>query len=181
VKGADKELQAMQAVFAALSDLEKDGQIRVLSWVRERLNVGAPAERRVETIQHAGPISNSAPAGALGPAKQFMALRRPASGTERVAALAYYLTHARGLGEFGTKELSDLNKEAAQPAFSNISVFARDAARVQYLAPAGRGKKQITARGEALVEALPNREQVAEVLKKLPAAGRSASGRKKKD
>src|SRR5439155_22512377 len=107
-----------------------------------------------------------------GPPKQFVAQKRPTTDTERVAVLAYYLTHTRGTTEFKTKDISALNKEAAQRAFSNTAFAVSNAAQSGYLAPASKGAKQITTRGEAVVEALPDRTRVQGALEKNPIGGR---------
>jgi hypothetical protein len=96
--------------------------------------------------------------------KAFMVARRPTTDIERVTCLAYFLTHARNVTAFKTKELTDLNMEAAQPRLSNPSATARNAVGYGFLAPAGGGRKQITPRGEALVKALPDREKVKAAL-----------------
>lgn len=112
-------------------------------------------------------------------AKQFMASKQPKSDMERITCLAYYLNHNRGTNTFKTVELTHLNTEAAQPRFSNASVTARNAVAQQYLAPAGGGKKQITQRGEALVDALPDRSAVIDALEKNPMHGRKKTSAKK--
>lgn len=104
-----------------------------------------------------GPIDTNTP-------KAFMVARRPTTDMERVTCLAYFLTHARNTTSFKTKELTDLNMEAAQPRLSNPSATARNAVGYGFLAPAGGGRKQITPRGEALVKALPDREKVKAAL-----------------
>ena len=111
--------------------------------------------------------------------KQFMATKRPATDMERVTCLAYFLTHERNTAAFKTKELTELNREAAQPKLSNASATARNAVSDGYLAAAGGGQKQITARGDALVEALPIRDQVKEALEKYPKARRRKPQSKK--
>ncbi len=92
--------------------------------------------------------------------KLFMSQKKPASEIERITCLAYYLTHYRNVQAFKTRDLTKLNTEAAQPGFSNPAVFTRNADNAQYLSKAGQGTKQITTLGEALVEALPDREKV---------------------
>ncbi len=101
-----------------------------------------------------------APAGQAGTPKQFMAQKRPSSEIERITCLAYFLSHHRNTPAFKTRDLTKLNTEAAQPSFSNAAVFARNAVQAEYLSKAGGGSKQITALGEALVDALPDREKV---------------------
>jgi hypothetical protein len=112
-------------------------------------------------------------------AKGFMAQKRPATDMERVTCLAWFLTHEKGIGGFKTKELTELNREAAQPKLSNASATARNAVSEDYLAAAGGGQKQITARGEALVNALPDREKVKAALEAHPKARRRSPRAKK--
>jgi len=96
--------------------------------------------------------------------KAFMTAKRPSTDMERVSCLAYYLTHTKRITTFKTRDLIDLNIAAAQPKMSNASVAARNSVQHEYLSLAGAGKKQITARGEALVEALPDRDKIKKAL-----------------
>lgn len=92
--------------------------------------------------------------------KAFMAEKRPSSEIERMTCLAYYLSRYRNTTAFKTREITKLNTEAAQPNFSNAAVFARNADTAGYLSKAGGGSKQITVLGEAVVDAMPDREKV---------------------
>jgi hypothetical protein len=100
--------------------------------------------------------------------KHFMAEKRPKTDMQRVACLAFYLTHHRNIQFFKTRDLTDLNKEAAQPQMSNPTVAVRNATNQQYLALAGGGSKQITTRGEEMVKALPDHEKVKTALENNP-------------
>jgi len=112
--------------------------------------------------------------------KQFMALKRPISDVERVTCLAYYLTNYRKVGQFKTIDLTKLNVEAAQPRLSNATVAARNAVQQEYLSLAGGAKKQITSRGETVVDALPDRERVKRALDEVPARKRRSQRAVKK-
>jgi hypothetical protein len=115
--------------------------------------------------------------------KVFMAQKKPLSEIERILCLAYYLTYHRDTSSFKTRDLSKLNTEAAQPGFSNATSFARNADAAGYLAKAGAGSKQITALGEAIVNALPDRAKVKIAIEEN-AAGRKRrqkKGSKKKE
>ena len=182
---ADKELQAMQATLRALSELEPSEQTRVLAWVAEKLKIerlpgGGVGGVRDSGALGAGPThappadtsgaSQSAPAATP---KAFLAQKRPTTDVERIACLAYYLTHGRNTPQFKTRDLTKLNKEAAQPNFTNAALTARNATKPSlYLAQAGGGRKQITTRGEALVDALPDRDRVKVALEANPLARR---------
>ncbi len=149
--------------------------------------------RRIMTLAMGGSMSSAEPmfnqsqaestpiTGGASP-KTFMAEKRPATDVERITCLAYYLAHYRSTPYFKTLELTKLNTEAAQPPFSNATVSARNAAQQTYLAAAGGGKKQITARGEALIDALPDREKAKAALDQHPMRKRRnlANGKKSK-
>ncbi|MDQ2969473.1 MAG: hypothetical protein M3R37_14320 [Actinomycetota bacterium] len=127
------------------------------------------------------PGAGSNVSGDLGTPKQFHTTKGPQTDIERVTVHAYYLTHARAVTHFSTKDLSDLNTEAAAPRLSNASYAASNATKKGgFLAPAPGGKKQITARGEALVDALPDRGAVEAALESMPGKPRRSTSRKKK-
>lgn len=108
--------------------------------------------------------------------KQFIAQKKPKTQYERIACLAYYLTNVRSTAQFVTEDITALNTEAAQPPISNASQIVRDTAqKYRYLTGAGDRNKQITVLGEAIVEALPDRDAV-----KAAIAEHRPSGRRKK-
>jgi hypothetical protein len=101
--------------------------------------------------------------------KDFLRDKKPQTDLERLTCLAYYLTHARGTAHFKTEDITALNTEAAGPRFANASATARNAvSQSRFLSHAGTGKKQLTALGEDVVTALPNRDAVAQVVAEAP-------------
>lgn len=112
--------------------------------------------------------------------KQFMLEKRPRTDVERLACLAYYLTHFRNSPQFKTIDLSKLNTEAAQRKFSNAADTARNAVKTQYFVPAPKkGHRQLSAEGEQIIAALPDRETVATIRKRMLPRKVSRSKRKK--
>lgn len=95
--------------------------------------------------------------------KEFLLDKKPQLDVEKIACLAYYLTHYRGQPHFSTQDLSQLNNEAAQKEFSNTSVAIRNAMNGGYLVTASKGLKQLSNNGELLVQILPNKD-VAKVM-----------------
>jgi hypothetical protein len=96
--------------------------------------------------------------------KQFMLQKQPKTDVERIACLAYYLTHYRDTPHFKTLDLSKLNTEAAQIKFSNPAVVVDNATKQAYLVPATKGNKQVSALGEQFVLALPDRDKARDVM-----------------
>ncbi len=90
--------------------------------------------------------------------KDFLWQKQPKTAVERVACLAYYLTHYRETPFFKTLDISRLNTEAAQTKFSNPAMAVNDAYKTKYLVAAEKGNKQLSAMGEQFVRALPDRE-----------------------
>jgi hypothetical protein len=96
--------------------------------------------------------------------KDFLLEKQPRTDVERIACLAFYLTHFRDVPHFKTIDLAKLNTEAAQPKFSNSAYSTTNAANMGYLAPATKGMKQLSAAGEQFVRALPDREAAKEAM-----------------
>lgn len=173
-----KELTAMKAVLDALTGLSLEEQVRVLKWVGSKLKISQHytetdgIDSSPQVPRGSGLSQPGLRESALTP-KAFMVQKKPYTDVERVACLAYYLAHQRAAQQFKTKDITKLNAEAAQPKLSNPTVAVRNATNQnQYLTSAGKGFKQITPRGEALVGALPNREKVKAALEEHALARR---------
>jgi len=102
--------------------------------------------------------------------KEFLLEKDPITDIERITCLAYFLTHYREVKHFKTFDLSKLNTEAAQIKFSKAAKSVNNATTSGFLVQAGKGQKQISARGELYVQALPDHD----------AARASMSNRKKR-
>ena len=99
--------------------------------------------------------------------KEFLLQKKPNTNVERVACLAYYLAHYRGVQQFKTIDINKLNTEAAQTKLSNASQTVIDAVRAGYLADAAKGMKQLSAEGEQYVKVLPDRDAAKEVRPRM--------------
>jgi len=98
--------------------------------------------------------------------KEFILKKDPKTDVERVACLAYYLTHYKSQPHFKTTDITNINTEAAQRKFSNAAKAVDNATTLGYLVPATKGQKQISAPGELFVQKLPDREAAKEIMKK---------------
>lgn len=99
--------------------------------------------------------------------KQFMLDKNPQTDVERVACLAFYLTHYKSQPHFKTKDIGDLNTDAAHRRFSNAAMAVVNATNSGYLVPSVKGCKQLSASGEQYVQALPDREAARTVLERM--------------
>jgi hypothetical protein len=112
--------------------------------------------------------------------KHFLSEKQPRTDVERVACLAFYLTHYRDMPEFTTLDISKLNTEAAQRKLSNATAAVNNASQYGYLVPAGKGTKQISAAGERYVQALPDYDAAKEAMTSARPRWRAKANAKKK-
>lgn len=173
------EAVALNSLVSALAPLDQGSRIRLLRTVstffelslsdvypegsapqRGPVFAGADSERR----QGASPSFSEDRSMS---AKAFLLEKRPQSDIERIACLAYYLTHYRDQPSFKTLDLSKLNTEAAQIKLSNPTRAVDNAAGAHFLITAGQGKKQLSAIGEVYVQALPDRTAAREAIADL--------------
>jgi hypothetical protein len=180
------ELSAMRTAYAALAALEGDARSRAFSWLSEALGVTDLGIRSSVVMQSPAQSEDSGGRldvvnGEIPAPRDFMTRKKPQSHVERIACLAYYLANYRGVRSFKSPEISELNIEAAGHKFGNLSRDMDNADRSSgFIVSAGKGAKQLTARGEAVVDALPDREAVKLALQDHPYRVKRSAGSRKK-
>jgi hypothetical protein len=170
-------MSALNVVISALGRLDERTRERVLHSVAtffgSSLTVTEHRDARIS--QPAGLRGLDFSADNAPAPKEFVMEKQPRTDVERVACLAYYLTHYRDMPHFKTLDLGKLNTEAAQPKFSNAAYATQNALNMGYLAPADKGQRQLSAAGEQFVRALPDRD----AAKAAMAAARPRRARKR--
>jgi hypothetical protein len=162
----EEEVRALTQVLEILQHLGADARDRIMQMattffsdastgVLRRNKSQPPVESSSDNSFRPGPFSEDR---SISP-KQFVLEKQPKTDVERVACLAYYLTHYRDTPHFKTLDISKLNTDAAQVKFSNAAVAVENATKMAYLVPATKGSKQISSLGEQFVLALPDREK----------------------
>lgn len=154
------ELEAFNKIVSAIQSLPTaDSQMRVVKSALTFLGWADAIVRKTDQAPTAVRSEGSSFSEDRNlTAKQFLLEKKPITDIERIACLAYYLTHYQNTPHFKTLDLSKLNMEAAQIKFSNPTVAVDNAAGAGLLVPAGKGNKQISAIGELYVQALPDRD-----------------------
>ena len=161
------DVEALSTILSILKQLEPEAQNRVLNSIATFLNASMPVTPRRSNDE----VPPTATAGASftkdrrPSPKEFMRDKRPSTDVERVACLAYYLTHYRDTPHFTTLEISSLNTEAALPKFSNASFSVNNATTSGYLVAGPKGAKQLSAAGERFVEYLPDQDAARGAMK----------------
>jgi hypothetical protein len=182
------ELEALQTVIAVLQSLDEEARDRILQSAITFLGV-SPGHPTTAVTRTAGPVSTvSEETSSLSDfstdrsmsPKEFLLEKQPRTDVERIAVLAYYLTHYRDIPHFKTLDLSKLNTEAAQPKFSNTANSANNAVKRGYLVPAVKGHRQLSAAGEQFVRALPDRDAARAAMTAMRPRRRKTTATRKK-
>lgn len=164
--------------------VEKTAANAIITFVMTGEALGASGGGTSDRSNNKGGSGGSPASGVDGRTqtiKQFIAAKRPDTQYERVACIAYYLTHFSDTPEFKTLAITKANTSAAQPKLSNPSQIVADATkRYGYLSAASKGAKQISVLGEAVVEALPDRDAVKAAIENNRPRKKSRRGSKKK-
>ena len=182
-----EQLTAVSKIHAYLLPLDETARVRVLQAVSALL--GSPALAAAAAPPLSNPATdpqNAVGQSGVGTAKNIQAFckaKKPTDTYQRLACLAYYLERVENKIDISVKELIKANVDARQADISNASAFlAKATDRHGYFTKAPHGKKRLSSRGEAIVEALPNQEAVKAALKENPMpkkGGRRAMKKKK--
>lgn len=177
------EAQVLSEIISSLTKFNAETRERMLRTVASFFDAG----QSILATPKKGPPERGLPARSsqadssfsedrtISP-KEFLFEKAPETDIERIACLAYYLTHYRNTRHFKTLDLSKLNTEAAQIKFSNPTVAVDNAARAGLLVPSTKGNKQISAVGELYVQALPNRQAAKDSLTRARRRRKSKKG-----
>lgn len=179
VKGID----VLSQMLTSLESLPQDERERIVKAISTYYGVGLTSERKTLQGSREHPSTQAGAASrvsfsedlAISP-KEFLLEKQPRTDVERIAVLAFYLTHYRDTPYFKTIDLSNLNTEAAQPKFSNATFASNNSVKMGYLAAAGKGTRQLSAAGEQFVRALPDREAARKLMDSIHKRRRSRKG-----
>jgi hypothetical protein len=168
-QSAQVEDSVLTEILAAFRKLPQTSRERMLSTVATFLEIGLRPNANIPSGTIGRPATTRtlethfSEDRSISP-KDFMFEKQPKTDVERVACLAYYLTHYRDTPHFKTLDISTLNTEAAQVKFSNAAVAVDNATKQNYLVAASKGTKQLSALGERFVLALPDREKARSIM-----------------
>ncbi len=162
-------VEALTTILSVLKELDSDSQRRTIQAVITFLDIpwsqmhsnNLPIDR---SNSDSPKTEVSFSENRIISPKDFMRDKAPKTDIERIACLAYYLTHYRDKPHFKTIDLSSLNTEAAQPKLSNAAYTVDNAMKAGLLVQASKGSKQLSAAGEYFVQALPDRDAAKATL-----------------
>src|SRR4051794_32496429 len=122
-QGPAEEFAALQAVIQAVQDLDVEARQRIFdaaaTFLQLRSASHGPSRGPAGTTSAiSSPVADASPSSAPYPSfsadtdmspKEFLFQKQPRTDVERIATLAYYLTHYRDTPQFKTLDLSKLN------------------------------------------------------------------------
>lgn len=177
------EHDALKVIDLQLEDLSAEERQRVFDWISLKYKI--TSSQPLSALGGAPPGGNNnnnnnrLPAG--GTIKDFITLKKPQGFYERIACLVHYLESVQGVTGVKTVDITKANTDAKQTKIPSSSVYVANATKIYgFLISIGAGKKGLSARGEAVVNALPNREAVKTALEENPIKKKSKKGKKKK-
>ncbi|MEQ8407558.1 MAG: hypothetical protein RKH07_04705 [Gammaproteobacteria bacterium] len=173
----NKEAAALSQLIQILQGVSEDSRTRLLQTVITFFNIQPGSNIAISkrpsnpNIPVNTPVESSRSTSfsedrSMSP-KEFLLDKQPSTDVERVACLAYYLTHYRDTPHFKTIDISKLNTESAQRKFANAAKATANATRNEYLVPSTKGHRQLGAVGEVFVNALPDRSAARDAVAKL--------------
>jgi hypothetical protein len=170
----NKMVEAVQAASKAFDPLSGEERQRALQMFLTLLGhdsqgMGAGSPSQPPPPSGGAPIGSTNATGALqATARAFIAAKKPTSDVQRVTCIAYYMTHHDGRPSYKARDLAEVGTAAAV-RFSNIRQTISNATRQnKFLIPAGPQLHQITPRGEAMVDALPDQHAAKLALEQHP-------------
>lgn len=168
----NNNVEALTTILSVLKDLDSESQRRTIQAVITFLDIPWTSNQKEATPKSYQ--SSDLPKSevsfsedrSISP-KDFIREKAPRTDIERIACLAYYLTHYRDIPHFKTIDLSSLNTEAAQPKLSNTTYAVDNATKAGLLVQALKGAKQLSSTGEYFVQALPDRDAAKATLSNM--------------
>lgn len=180
------EIDALKGIDEYLEQLTEEERQRVFSFIASKYGLQNSTKATNNNSGGSNNSNNNSQNNNSGQnnngdltIKQFIATKKPDGFYEQIACLAYYLEKHGDLSSFKTKDITKANTDARSSKIPNPSLYvAHTKTTYGFLSPVGGGKLALSARGEALVEALPDRAAVKTALEEHPIKKKSASKKK---
>jgi hypothetical protein len=175
------EHDALKGVDQLLESLSAEERQRILDWVamKYKLSNSGASTLAPPPPQHTANGSQGGNSNNVK-VKDFIAAKKPDGYYERIACLAYYLEKYEDKDGLKTADIAQANTDAKQSKLPNSTLYVNNATKMYgFLISIGKGKKALSARGEAVVNALPDRAKVQTALTEHPLKRKNSKKKKK--
>jgi hypothetical protein len=170
----DNELEAMQAVYAALNDLDDAARGRVLAWAASKFEIDPPVAN--DTNRSTGidaPDGDGPSAGQqYGDVGDLVDAAQPSDGPERALVVSYWFQEIEGREGFGGADVNNALKNLGHP-LANVtktltSLRGRKPSLVMQVGKSGRSAQarktyKLTAAGVREVRQMLGRATIDQV------------------
>jgi len=173
-KGRDPHIVALEAVYAALRDLDPPERKKVLSSVFALLDIDTPPpfqpSSRHSISEERHPATSSRPVSLV----ELINEKKPGTSAQRIALFAYYREKSEGLSRFTRDDLKPYFAKAKQPPASNYDRDFVEAVRKGWIHEDG-ADSYLTTRGvEAVESGFEGERKYLKGRKASPSAKRKA-------
>lgn len=171
------EHDVLKIVDLQLEQLSTEERQRIFDWISMKYKISPQAAPSATPGSGVILPLASLPNGTV---KDFISLKKPDGYYERIACLAYYLERHESKDGLKTADIAQANTDAKQSKLPNSTLYVNNATKMYgFLISIGKGKKALSARGEAVVNALPDRAKVQTALAEHPLKRKNSKKKKK--
>ncbi|GIK82403.1 MAG: hypothetical protein BroJett024_35080 [Alphaproteobacteria bacterium] len=179
-KTRDKTIAALEAVYAALKDLEHEDRKKVLSSAFVLLGVessgfAAPSTTTQRTIASLPQTTAARPTSLV----ELVNEKKPGTNAQRIALFAYYREKVEGLTRFSRDDLRTYFAKARLTPAANFDRDFGDAVRKAWIHE-DAADSYLTTRGVEAVEGGFEGERKSQKVRQAPAKKKKTSSRKSK-
>ncbi|MGZ4037872.1 MAG: hypothetical protein ACXVPQ_08595 [Bacteroidia bacterium] len=178
------EIDALKAIDSYLDQLTNEQRTWIFNFIMSKYGLSHTNNQHIVKNGSTQAMNNGGSDSSTGEMsiKQFLAMKKPEGFYEQITCLGYYLEKHGGLESFNTKDITIANTDARALKIPNPSMYVNHTQLTYgYLSAVGGGKKALSARGEAVVEALPDRDAVRAALENYPMKKKAAKKKTKDD
>lgn len=164
------EHDALQKIDSLTEPLTEEERLRVFNFIISKYKIN------LSGINTQGGAGGGSPGGFGDGAhgqhkniKDFVVEKKPEGFYEKIACVGYYLEKYGNLDGFKTSDIVKGFTESKQTKLPHSSAYVDNAAtKYGFLISSGKGRRSLSARGEAVVNALPDRGKVTQALADHP-------------
>lgn len=165
----DLEIRAIKEIIAAFDLVPKDRKAAVMNYIVQRVGgVDSPVSSQASQQVFTQNIpSNSPQIQSNETLVNFVARKKPFKRHLTVATLAYFMQKRENILEFRPKDIQEASRKARTPKIGGYREAVINAEKLKLLTKGVNDSRcrQLTPFGEEVVEALPDKDKIMNLLR----------------